>query len=253
MKKCRVLNIDILDINKEILLEQLNRGVLFTPNVDHLVKLQKDKEFYKAYQKADFVVCDSVVLKLFSFILRKNRIGNIVPGSSFFPSFYNYHKENSHIKIFLLGAADGVALEAKKRINQSVGRDIVVGAHSPSFGFEKDVLECNQIIEMVNNSLATVLVVGLGAPKQEKWIMKYKEQFDKIDIFLALGATIDFEAGNVKRAPMIFRRFALEWLYRICQEPKRLWKRYFVEDMSFFSLIIKQFIGIYKNPFDKNY
>lgn len=249
MDKTRVLNIDIIDINEETLLQQFKQGILFTPNIDHLVKLQQDKEFYNAYQKADYVVCDSTVLKIFSSVLKKNRVKNVVPGSSFLPSFYYHHKDNPDIKIFLLGAAEGVALEAKRRINEKIGREIIVEAHSPSFGFENNEEECSQIVEMINNSTATVLVVGVGAPKQEKWLMKHIHRFEKIQIFMALGATIDFEAGNVKRAPKLIRRFALEWLYRIYQEPKRLWKRYLVEDMAFFSLIMKQAVGAYRNPF----
>lgn len=250
MRRCRILNIEIADIQESTLLEKLNKGVLFTPNIDHLVKLQTDLEFYNAYKQANFVVCDSKVLKLFSFLLVRNRIENVIPGSSFFPSFYNYHKDNEHIKIFLLGAAPGVALKAQERINKKIGREIIVDTHSPSYGFEKSNTECEYVINLINQSKANVLVVGLGAPKQEKWIVKYKEQLTNVDIILALGATIDFEAGNITRAPMLYRKFALEWLYRIFQEPKRLWRRYLIEDFSFFFLFFKQFIGIYRNPFD---
>jgi N-acetylglucosaminyldiphosphoundecaprenol N-acetyl-beta-D-mannosaminyltransferase len=249
MRKCRILNIDIADIHESTLLEQLNKGILFTPNIDHLVKLQTDLEFYNAYMQANFVVCDSKVLKLFSWFLANNKIRNVIAGSSFFPSFYNYHKDNQNIKIFLLGAASGVALKAQERINKKVGREIIVDTHSPSYGFEKSETECANIIELINQSKATVLVVGLGAPKQEKWIVKYKDQLTNVDIILALGATIDFEAGKINRAPMVIRKLALEWLYRILQEPKRLWRRYLIEDIRFFFLFFKQVIHVYKNPF----
>ena len=139
---------------------------------------------------------------------------------------------------------------AKIKINSKLGRTIVIGTYSPSFGFEKKEDECEEIVRIINASKANVLVVGLGAPKQEKWIVKYKDRFSKVKIFMALGATIDFEAGNISRAPKYFQTLSLEWLYRLIKEPKRLWKRYLVDDTPFFYLILKQKLGIYKNPFD---
>jgi N-acetylglucosaminyldiphosphoundecaprenol N-acetyl-beta-D-mannosaminyltransferase len=156
-----------------------------------------------------------------------------ISGSDLFPAFYEYHKNNEDIKIFLLGAREGVALEAQKKINSKIGRPIIVGAHSPSFGFEKDEEECSKMIELINQSGATVLAVGVGAPKQEKFICKYKDKLPNIKIFLAIGATIDFEAGNIKRAPKWVSEAGLEWLYRLLSEPKRLWKRYLVPDPAY--------------------
>jgi exopolysaccharide biosynthesis WecB/TagA/CpsF family protein len=227
----------------------MKEGIVFTPNLDHLVKLQKDKEFYNAYKKANWIICDSKIIYLSSLILKK-KIKETIPGSSLLPKFYNYHKNNEKIKIFLLGAAEGVAEMAKIKINSKLGRTIVIGTYSPSFGFEKKEDECEEIVRIINASKANVLVVGLGAPKQEKWIVKYKDRFSKVKIFMALGATIDFEAGNISRAPKYFQTLSLEWLYRLIKEPKRLWKRYLVDDTPFFYLILKQKLGIYKNPFD---
>ncbi len=72
-----------------------------------------------------------------------------------------------------------------------------------------------------------------------------------VDIWMALGATIDFEAGNVKRAPMIFQKLAMEWFYRFLMEPKRMFRRYFVDDVRFFWYFGKQLLGLYKNPFEE--
>ena len=161
-----------------------------------------------------------------------------------------YHKDDQDCRIYLLGAAEGIAEKARKNINAKVGRDIVVGAHSPSFGFEKDERECEKLVSLVNESGASVLLVGVGAPKQEKWIMKYKDRMPGVRLFMALGATIDFEAGTLKRAPETWRKLGLEWLYRFFREPKRLFKRYFVDDMKFFWYFGKQLLGIYRNPWD---
>ena len=92
------------------------------------------------------------------------------------------------------------------------------------------------------------MAIGVGAPKQEKWICKYKHKLPNIKIFLAIGATIDFEAGNIKRAPKWMSDIGLEWLHRLLSEPKRLWKRYLIEDLPFLWLILEQKLNLYKLP-----
>lgn len=248
METTRILNVDVDLLTRDELLAQLKEGVLITPNLDHLIKLQKDKDFYNCYQKAEWTVCDSVILCWFSHLLKKP-VPEAIPGSSFFHSYYMYHKDDADCKIFLLGAKEGIAEIAKQKINERVGREIVIGAHSPSFGFEKKPEEIEQIIEIVNKSGANVVLVGVGAPKQEKWIMNYKDQMPGVKVWMALGATIDFEAGTLKRAPKLIRKTGMEWLYRCAMEPKRLFKRYFIDDMKFFWYFGKQILGIYKNPF----
>lgn len=248
MENIKILNVNILLITEEELLQRLHKGVLITPNLDHLIKLQKDKALYKCYQKADWIICDSKILYLCSKLLKKSLVEPI-PGSSFFTHLYEYHRDDENFKIFLLGAMDGIAEKAKDNINRKIGREIIVGAYSPSYGFENKPEENEHICKMIRNSKANAVLVGVGCPKQEKWIFAHKDKIPEVDIWMALGATIDFEAGNIKRAPIIFQKLALEWLYRFIKEPKRLFKRYFVDDMKFFYYFAKQLLGIYKNPF----
>lgn len=244
-----ILNTRVLRITQEELLSRMNNGVLVTPNLDHLIKLQRDKEFYEAYQKAEWVVCDSRILYFLSKLLKRS-FPEAIPGSSFFTAFYEYHRDDSDCKIFLLGAREGIAKKAMERINQRMERGIVVGAHSPSFGFEKNEEECEELVRIVNESGANIVLVGVGAPKQEKWIMRWKDQMPGVKLWMALGATIDFEAGTLQRAPQIYRKIGMEWLYRFFKEPKRLFRRYFVDDTKFFWYFGKQLLGIYKNPFE---
>lgn len=248
MNRVNLLNVDIHNLSVIELLEKLrNGGVVFTPNVDHLVKLQRDREFYEAYQSADYRVCDSQIL-LYASKFLGTPLKEKISGSDLFPFFYRYYQADKDIKIFLLGAAEGVAKRAQERINAEVGRDMIVDSCSPSFGFEKDEQECQAIIERINQSGATVLAIGVGAPKQEMWISKYRNRLKNIKVFLAIGATIDFEAGNVQRSPKWMSQAGLEWLYRLLQEPERLWKRYLVDDLPFFWLVLKQRLKLYKNP-----
>lgn len=250
MDEIRILNVNILSLTQTELLFRLKKGVLITPNIDHLIKLQEDEEFYNIYQQAEWIICDSKILYFFSKLLRKS-FPEAIPGSSFFVAFYQYHKDDLNCKIFILGAAEGVAEKAMNEINKSVGREIVVGAYSPSYGFERNEDECKNIVRVIRQSGANVLLVGVGAPKQEKWIMKYRAQLPEIDLFMGLGATIDFEAKTLKRAPKFWQKLGLEWLYRCFKEPKRLFKRYFIDDMQFFYYFTLQLLGRYKNPFDQ--
>lgn len=248
MEKIRILNVDILDITAGELLRRLDSGVLVTPNIDHLVKMQRDRDFYRICRDAEWVVCDSRVLRLLT-APRRRSIREAIPGSSFFTRYYMYHRDDPDCRIFLLGAAPGVADKARERINAAVGREIVVGAHSPSFGFDKDEEECRAIAEIVNRSGANVVLVGVGAPKQEKWIDRWKALMPGVRLWMALGATIDFEAGNIRRAPRLWQKMGMEWFYRFICEPKRLFRRYFVDDPVFFIYYLRQLTGSYRNPF----
>ncbi len=250
MKKVNILNISLDNLTTEELLKKLNweGGVVFTPNVDHLMKLQNDPEFYEAYDHSTYKVCDSQILMYASKFLG-TPLKEKISGSDLFPAFYNYNKDNENVKIFLLGAAEGVARQAQAAINQKVGREIVVASYSPSFGFEKNEAECQKIVDLINESGATVLAIGVGAPKQEKWLVKYRKQLKGVKIFLAIGATIDFEAGYKARSPKWMSEVGIEWLYRLLSEPKRLWKRYLIEGVPFFGLVLEQKLGLYDYPF----
>ena len=246
----RILNVDIKSVQKEYLMDSLHDGILFTPNVDHLVRLQKDRDFYCAYQQANWIVCDSVILQRLSGLLKKGIVESS-PGSTFFHEYCDYHRGDEDSRIFILGGKSGVPQMAQANINQRVGRNMVVGAHSPSFTFVDDEQECDGIIRMINESMASVLVVCATSPKQENWIVRYKDRLPNVRLFMALGATVDFEAGTVQRCPLFIQRMGMEWFWRFTQEPKRLFKRYFVDDMKFFWYFGKQLLGIYKNPFEK--
>lgn len=249
-KRRQILNITIDNFTKEELIDRLDRfgGVVFTPNSDHLIKLQVDRAFYQAYQAADYRVCDGKIVWYIMYLMGRG-VKEKISGSDFFPYFYQYHRHNKEIKIFLLGAAEGVAYQAQRNINAKVGRQIVVQTHSPSFGFEHDEAECWKIIDLINASGATVLAIGVGSPKQEIWIYRYRKYLKNIKIFLAIGATIDFEAGHKRRAPKWMSNLGLETIYRIAQEPGRLWRRYLIEDPPVFYLALLQMLNLYKDPF----
>ena len=239
-------NISIDNITLERFLQKTTteKMLVVTPNVDHLMKLKKDPDFLKIYRVADYVLCDSKIIQFGSKLLG-TPVQEKISGSDLFPAFCQYHRDNQNIKIFILGGMDGVAQQAQTNINQKIGREIVVSALSPSFGFGQNKAECLEIVEKINASGANVLAIGVGSPKQEKWILQYRFLLPKVHIYFPIGATIDFEAGKTSRSPRWMSNAGLEWLYRLLLEPRRLWKRYLVDDFPFLFDLLKYRLGLY--------
>jgi N-acetylglucosaminyldiphosphoundecaprenol N-acetyl-beta-D-mannosaminyltransferase len=244
--RSRMLNVWVDDLSMKQLMLTLKTGVVFTLNPDHLYHLQRNQAFFDAYRQADFITSDSkYVYWGLKWIGRP--IQEKVSGSDIVPTFCNYHTNNPDTKVFYLGAAPGVAQKALERTNQRVGRQIAVGAHSPSMKFVNDEQEIEEVVKIINESGANTVIVGLGAPKQEIWIIKHKARMPGVTIWMGVGATIDYEADTVKRAPRWMTRNGLEWVYRITTEPKRYWRRYF-RDFDYFWQLFLDRLGVYRSP-----
>jgi N-acetylglucosaminyldiphosphoundecaprenol N-acetyl-beta-D-mannosaminyltransferase len=241
-----MLNVWVDNLSLAELLGRLDRGIVFTLNPDHLYHLQRNRDFLSAYRQADYITSDSKYV-YWSLGWIGRRIQEKVSGSDIVPSFCWHHRNNPKIKVFLLGAGPGIAQAALERINARCGRGVVIAAHSPSMNFVTDEAEIDAVIRKINDSGANVLIVGLGAPKQEIWMIKHRHRMPGVDVFMGVGATIDYEAGAVARAPRWMTRSGLEWVYRITTEPKRYWRRY-LRDMEFFWLVLLDGLGLYKSP-----
>jgi len=114
----------------------------------------------------------------------------------------------------------------------------IVGTYSPSYGFENKPTEVEEIIQSILSLKPDILAVSLGSPKGEKFIYQHREKLN-VPVSMSIGATIDFEAGNVKRAPLWMSKCGLEWLYRTMKEPKRLAKRYWRDACEIIPIVIK--------------
>jgi N-acetylglucosaminyldiphosphoundecaprenol N-acetyl-beta-D-mannosaminyltransferase len=195
-----------------------------TPNVDHTVILQHHVELRRAYEGAGLVLADGFPVVWASRLVRRP-LPELVPGSDLVPALFAVAEARGGAKIFLLGAAPGVADRAASCIEQRWPAVKVVGTYSPPLGFERDEAENARIIEMVNEAKPDILVLGFGAPKQELWIAKHHDKL-QAKCALCVGATIDFLAGEKRRAPAWMRRLRLEWFHRLATEPRRLATRY---------------------------
>jgi N-acetylglucosaminyldiphosphoundecaprenol N-acetyl-beta-D-mannosaminyltransferase len=247
-RKVRLLNVDVDDVSMDELVETFRHGVMLTLHVDMIMKLQKDGEFYRLLPKFDVITCDSQILTLAARLLGtpfKERVS----GSDYFPRFYLRYKDDPAMRVFICGGAPGVAEVARQKVNAKVGRGMVVGTNSPSKDYERRPEEVEEVIGQINASGATVLVIGLGGGRQEKFIFQYRDRLPGIKLFLPLGGTIDYEAESLKRPPAWITNAGLEWLYRLLREPRQRWHRYIVHQPPFLYLIARQVLGLYRNPF----
>ena len=218
----------------ELIRERKNAYVV-TPNADHIVQLERGGELTEAYKYADLILTDGKPLIWISKWL-KTPIKEKISGSDLFPRLCALAAEKGY-KMYFLGAAEGVAAKAAENLSKRFEGLNVVGTYSPPKGFEDNEDEMNKIRSIIRESSPDILIVGLGCPKQELFILHHRNELG-VPLSLGLGASLDFEAGNIKRAPKWMADHGLEWLYRITQDPKRLTKRY-IDDFKIFKLYFK--------------
>ena len=209
-----------------------------TPNVDHVVLLQHRDDLRAAYRQAAMILADGAPVIWSSRLLGKPLPGRVA-GSDLVPALFDATDEQQPLRVYLLGAAPGVASRAAERIHERWPGVQVVGTYSPPLGFEKDDAENDAIIERVNAVQPDVLVLGLGAPKQELWIQRHHQRI-QASAALCVGATIDFLAGEKRRAPKWMQSAGIEWVHRVCSEPRRLAGRYARDAWIFPQLFLRE-------------
>lgn len=212
-----------------------------TPNVDHAVMFQEHAGLRTAYQHAGMVLADGAPVVLASRLLRRG-LPERVAGSDLVPALFAAAADHGGLKVYLLGAAPGVAERAALKIVEQYPTVQVVGTYSPPLGFEKDTAENAAIVQRISGAGADVLLVGLGAPKQELWVHAHFQNL-QVPVALCIGATIDFIAGQTARAPKWMRKTGLEWLHRLVSEPKRLVRRYARDAWVFPQLVWREALG----------
>lgn len=213
-----------------------------TPNVDHTVLLQENSALQAAYRDADLILADGHPIVWASRLLRQP-LPERVPGSELVPKlFTRFNSGGGRLKVFLLGAGPGVAERASQNMKVEWPRVQTTGIYSPPIGFEKDPDETKVILDRIAAASPDVVVVGLGAPKQEIWVHQNRDRI-KAKAAFCVGATIDFLAGEKKRAPVWMQRSGIEWMHRMLSEPKRLVKRYAKDAWVFPQLVVRQMLG----------
>lgn len=212
------------------------KSYLVAVNVDVIMKIEKDPYLKEITDKADMVLVDGKPLIWIS-KLHKKPIKAKISGSDLVPRLCEVASEKGYT-IFILGGQEGVAAAAKEKLEEKLPGIQIVGTYAPPFGFEKDGQELERIDKMIAAAKPDLMIACFGCPKQEKFVYEHYQKYGA-KVSVCAGATVDFLAGNVKRAPKWMSDHGLEWLYRFFQEPKRLFKRYFVDDVKILRLIFK--------------
>lgn len=206
-----------------------------TPNLDHAVLLRGHAALQRAYSDAALIIPDGMPM-VWASHLSDTPFKERVAGSDLVPLLMSRAIPDAPLRVFLLGAAPGVGERAAAEIRERYKSVRVVGTFSPDLGFEKDRAQNRAIVEAVNAASAQLLVVGFGAPKQELWIHEHASRLS-CAVAVCAGATIDFLAGQRRRAPRWMQRSGTEWLHRAITEPRRLIPRYARDAMHLPSLL----------------
>ncbi|MDI9499431.1 MAG: WecB/TagA/CpsF family glycosyltransferase, partial [Bacillota bacterium] len=195
-------------------IEEGGKHVIFTPNAEIIMQAQRDPELKDILKNADMLTADGAGVVLASGMLG-NRLPEKVSGVDLVQEIFRTFASKG-LRCFLFGARPGVAEEAAVNIIKDNPGIVVAGCRNGYFSDE----ECDEIIAEINKSAPDILLVALGAPKQEKWISKHLDKLD-VKVCIGVGGTLDVLSGKVRLAPEFFRKSGLEWFYRLCREPRR--------------------------------
>ena len=214
--------------------------LLSTPNLNFLRLCQRDTEFRETLLRSDVCAADGMPIVWLARILGAP-IKERVSGSDLFDALKSNVAPSQPIRVFLFGGAEGVAQTVSDKLNgQPLGMRCV-GWLSPGFGSVAE-LSTDDILETINQSNADLLAVFLSAKKAQSWLLRNQNRL-RVPIQGQFGATINYQAGSVLRAPVILQRLGLEWLWRIKEEPY-LWQRYSLDGIFLLKLLITRCIPI---------
>lgn len=231
---------DALKVVEELIADGRKSQVCVT-NAYSLILMQKDKKFKDITDSAGLVVADGKPLIWIS-KLYGEPIPERVAGSDL---VYGLSKKSSEkrYKLFFLGSNPTTLGKMVKNLEKMFPFLQIAGVYSPPFKKQFSERKNEKMIALINKARPDVLFVGLGAPKQEKWIWEHESELE-VPVLIGVGAAFDFVAGTVKRAPKWMQKYGLEWFFRFCQEPRRLWKRYLVGNPIFLWLVVKEFLKV---------
>lgn len=252
--KINICSIEIDNYNFDEVVERIVKHILskgkpeyvVTPNAMHILALQKDANFREIYRKAFLVVPDGVSL-LWAAKFLQTPLNGRVNGTDLFEKLCAIAAEKG-LKVFLLGGRPGAAEKAQEiLVSRHPGLQIV-GTYCPPYGFESQPTILASINSEIAEASPDLLFVGLGAPKQEKWIAANYLHLG-VPISVGIGVSFELVSNMVRRSPVWMQKVGLEWLFRLFTEPRRLWKRYVFGNPTLIYLVIKQRLGLFNSQY----
>lgn len=217
--------------------ERQGQVVFACANPHSLALAQNDRSFMAALRAANSVVADGVGV-LFAGRLLGIDVGPRISGYEYFSELCRNLESIGSCRVFFFGSSDEVLRGIQRRIEKDFPGLIFAGGLSPPFGSWSQ-RENTMMIEKINAAEADVLWVGMTAPKQEKWVHQNQGALNSA-VIGSIGAVFDFYAGTARRAPDWMRALGLEWLFRLCLEPRRMWRRTFVSVPRFMMAVVKR-------------
>ncbi|MDF2593969.1 MAG: glycosyl transferase, WecB/TagA/CpsF family [Clostridia bacterium] len=190
---------------------------VFTPNPEIIMLANQNKKLFSILQKADLVVPDGIGVVIASKIQRGTSLGERVAGYDLVQNTMKQAVQKGY-KYYFFGSKPGVAKKAAEEMRTAYPGIQIVGTNDGYFKQE----ETADIIADINASGANILLVALGAPKQEIWIDENKHLLKHVKVLIGVGGSLDVMAGVAKRAPLVFQKVGLEWFYRLIKEPSRI-------------------------------
>jgi N-acetylglucosaminyldiphosphoundecaprenol N-acetyl-beta-D-mannosaminyltransferase len=227
---------EALDVIESFVAERTPRLVI-TANVDHLMQIRRDGAFRAVYDRADLVTCDSIPLK-WALAFLGTPVKNRVAGADMIFTLAERAAQKG-LTLFLLGAATGVAESAAAMLRGRYPGLKIAGTYSPPIMPLADIVRDEETARRVREAAPDIILVAFGAPKQELWLDAVRDKIN-VPVGIGVGAAFDFVAGTVKRAPVWVQKIGLEWLHRLFQEPRRLWRRYLFVDSRFVFHVLKE-------------
>ena len=228
----------------EALVNAGHGGAVFTPNVDHIVLAEDDQRMRAAYARANLSLADGVPV-VWASRLMGEALPEKISGSDLVTPLLDLASDRGWT-VYFLGGAPGVAALARDKLRDSLPRLRVVGVDSPRIDVDDSREAREPILERIRSAHPDLVLVALGAPKQEIWIDLVRDHL-KPAVLFGVGASLDFVAGTLPRAPKWMSEAGLEWLFRLAREPRRLWRRYLLRDPKF-ALIVARGLWIRATP-----
>ncbi|PKM95106.1 MAG: glycosyltransferase [Firmicutes bacterium HGW-Firmicutes-1] len=196
-------------------LEDVHKRMIFTANPEIVMEATKNSDFLHIINKGDLIVADGIGVVIGSKII-KNPLPERVAGYDLVQNIFKAIKSTEKT-VYFFGAAPGIANKAAKRMMHQHNGLKIVGTHDGYFDKEEE----QKILLQINELKPDLLLIGLGAPKQEKWLFDHIEALN-VKVCIGVGGSFDVMSGEIKRAPKLFIKLGLEWFYRLITQPTRL-------------------------------
>lgn len=220
-KLIKILGVSFIDTTLQQLVERLHDSIIHnkkrfvvTANPEIVMNANKDENYMKDIQKADYVTADGIGIVKAAQLL-KTPLPERVSGYEIMLELLKLANQNSY-KVYFIGATEDTLHKTIQNVEQDYENLEIVGSQNGFFDWSD-----NQVTQKIIKAEPDIVFVALGAPRQEKWISKHIHLFDK-GIFIGIGGSFDVIAGTVKRAPVLWQKANLEWLYRIIKQPVRI-------------------------------